>query len=111
MAVGKVFLFDPFTAAMQGLTIWIDYLGYASMHFCQILVMLIFSGFDSLVMMSYRSSLKAQLQQSTFLKTIYYTILAFTCVKALFLWFCYSKYKRVFKEVHGHMHPCKPVQT
>ena len=32
--IGKIFLFTPFNAAMQGISIWIDYLGYATMHFC-----------------------------------------------------------------------------
>ena len=34
VAAGKIFLFSPFDAIMQGITIWIDYIGYATMHFC-----------------------------------------------------------------------------
>ena len=46
---------------MMGITIWMDYLGYATMHFCQILILLIFACFDSLVMLSYYSTMKTTL--------------------------------------------------
>ena len=109
VAAGKVFLFSPMNAAMQGITVWIDYLGYATMHFCQILVILIFSGFDALVLMSDYKALKFKMSASPFLQILYWSMLGFTMCKALFALFCYTSFKRAFRETHGHMNPCLPV--
>ena len=30
----RVFLFDPFSGLLSAISIWIDYMGYATLHFC-----------------------------------------------------------------------------
>ena len=66
VAAGKIFLLGPMSGVMQGITVWIDYMSYATMHFCQILFQLIFACFDALVYMSYYKDLKYQLKGNPF---------------------------------------------
>ena len=42
----RMFLFDPMHGLFNAIAIWIDYMGYATMHFCQTLIICFSGGLD-----------------------------------------------------------------
>lgn len=37
-ALGRTYVFGFLTGALHLVSLWIDYMGYATMHFCQVLI-------------------------------------------------------------------------
>ena len=44
--VMKCLVFDPMHGLFSALAIWIDYMGYATMHFCQTMFIMFLGGLD-----------------------------------------------------------------
>jgi len=49
-AVGRACVFGFITGAMHMLSIWIDYMGYASMHYCQVSVISFCGAIEALML-------------------------------------------------------------
>jgi len=49
-AISRAYVFGFMTGAMHLLSIWIDYMGYASMHYCQVSVISFCGGVEALML-------------------------------------------------------------
>ena len=50
VAIGRGFVFGFMTGALHLLSMWIDYMGYATMHYCQIMVIAFCGGVESIML-------------------------------------------------------------
>ena len=110
VAACKIFLFSPMSAAFQGISVWMDYMGYATMHFCQVMIIMIAGGFECLILLSnYTGAFKAMVDSSTFYSVLFWFMVIFAAFKSIFGWLTYNVFKRAFYEAHGHMNPFRGV--
>ena len=49
-AIGRAYVFGFLTGAMHMISMWIDYMGYATMHYCQVLVIAICGGIEAMML-------------------------------------------------------------
>ena len=49
-ALGRAYVFGFLVGVMHMISLWIDYMGYATMHFCQVLVVAICGGIEAMML-------------------------------------------------------------
>jgi len=49
-AIGRAYVFGFMTGALHLVSMWIDYMGYATMHFCQVMIMAFCGGIEALML-------------------------------------------------------------
>ena len=49
-AVARAYVFGFLTGVMHMISMWIDYMGYATMHYCQVLVIAICGGIEAMML-------------------------------------------------------------
>ena len=50
-AVGRAYIFGFLTGSLHLISMWIDYMGYATMHHCQVLVISFCGGIEALMLL------------------------------------------------------------
>lgn len=96
----KVMLFGMLNGLFNLISIWITYMGYATMHFCQVLI-ICFSAIMDLVMLGISwQALSEYLKVDNFLMAVFWLIFAFALVKFVIATLCYVSFKDAFEEQH-----------
>ena len=49
--IGRAYIFGFLTGALHMVTIWIDYMGYATMHYCQVTVISICGAIEAVMLL------------------------------------------------------------
>lgn len=95
----KMILFDPFTGLIAAVAIWIDYMGYATMHFCQCLIITFCGSLDLLMLLmnySRSASYKALYDSSTFSRSVFWYLIVFESVKILISMAAFRRFRVEF---------------
>ncbi len=97
----KGILFGVISGIFNLVSLWIDYLGYATMHYCQVLIVC-FSGLMDVVMAAIQwSSYSAILKRDTTSMVIFWVIFAFSLIKFIIACLAYSVFKKAFYDQNG----------
>lgn len=92
----KCYLFGLMTGLFHAVAIWIDYIGYATMNWCQVMIVCISAALDILfTAMSYQS-IKLWLQTDAVMNYFFWAILLFSVVKFVVSLVCYFSFKQAF---------------
>lgn len=107
VAICRAMLFDMMTGLFHGIVIWIDYMGYATMHFCQVFIMFIQAMMDFFFLLMYYQDEKFRkiIDKSTETKIAFWFLVIFNLIKMLITFNAYKKFKLAFYFQHGHMNP------
>ena len=107
-AIGRAYVFGFMTGALHLISMWIDYMGYATMHFCQVMVVAFCGGIEAMMLfMNMRDGgpMQAAVFETPVSKFVFWVMLAFALVKC----FCGVKIHQLFKKEfeieHGHTGP------
>lgn len=91
-------LFGVLYGIMHLLSVWIDYLGYATMHYCQVMII----GLSSLIEIIFASmrwkEVRRELQADQMKMTIFWIIFGFNVVRMIVAFLAYGLFKRVFNQ-------------
>ena len=104
MALCRAYTLGFFTGLLHLITMWIDYLGYATMHYCQVMVITFCGGIE--VLMLYMNAndngaLEARIFDSNLTIATYYVMLLFSATKFVAGFFIYKQFKKEFSSVNG----------
>ena len=83
-AIGRAYIFGFLTGAMHMISMWIDYMGYATMHYCQVLVVAICGGIEAMMLfinLQDGGPLQAAINRSSTTMVIFYVMIAFAITK------------------------------
>ena len=83
---------------------WIDYLGYATMHYCQVMVIGFCGGIE--LMMMWRNAndggpLEEAIHASELTIAAYYVMMGFSAVKCITGFYIYKAFKAEYHHLHG----------
>ena len=81
----KMILFDPMHGLFSAIAIWIDYMGYATMHFCQTMIICFSGGLDlgMLLLNLTTEGFKENYLGTTQGKVLFYSIMCFEIIKMI----------------------------
>ena len=81
----RMIIFDPMHGLFNAIAIWIDYMGYATMHFCQTMIICFSGGLDlgMLLLNLTTKGFKEKHIDTEQKKIIFYTIMGFEIVKMI----------------------------
>ena len=83
-AIGRAYVFGFLTGAMHMISMWIDYMGYATMHYCQVLVVAICGGIEAMMLfinLQDGGPLQAAINRNSTTMFIFYVMTAFAITK------------------------------
>lgn len=103
-------IFDIMSGFSHSISVWIDFMAYSTMGFCQSLILIFSGGIDlgMLVMYWIRSdTYKEQINSHWFSQIGYWVIISFFIVKIVVACFTYAIWKAEFRREHGHSDFCK----
>ena len=83
-AICRGYIFGFMAGVPSLINVWIDYLGYATMHFCMVMFMSLCGAMDSMVLISkYKDGgySEAMIHDSKITLTVFFITLAFTIFK------------------------------
>ena len=98
-ALARIYIFGFLNGSMHLVSMWIDYIGFATMNFCQVMVVAFCGGVEALMLfMNMRDggTFEALIRKSDTTLTVFWIAFMFACVK------CYSSFEiqRKFKIIH-----------
>ena len=96
-AVGRAYVFGFMTGALHLISMWIDYMGYATMHFCQVMVISFCGGLEAIMLfMNMRDGgpMQAAVYDSTLTQVIFWVMVLFAVTKM----YAASKIHGLFKK-------------
>ena len=97
----KGLLFGPISGIFNLISIWIDYMGYATMHYCQVMIVM-FSGLMDVIMAAVQwSSYGTYLKRDTVNLVMFWMIFAFSVVKFIIGCLAYQSFKKAFNEQYA----------
>ena len=104
VALCRAYTLGFFTGLLHLITMWIDYLGYATMHYCQVMVIAFCGGIE--VLMLYMNSndngtLEARIYDTSLTFATFCVMMIFSAVKCVTGMVVYSSFKREYHRVHG----------
>ena len=96
--VMKIIVFDPMHGLFSALAIWIDYMGYATMHFCQTMFIMFLGGLDLFMLLLQISSetFRATYFTNDTKKTLIYIILGFEVCRMIIGFGAYTSFRKAF---------------
>lgn len=100
MAFSKMLIFGLFSGILQLISVWIAYNSWATMHFCNALMVMIFSGLDLLMLTLDFSRINAYLSSSFIMQMMFYMMIVYLVVA---MYVSYKAYK-CFKEDYSQQH-------
>ena len=108
----NMMIFDITSGFTHSISVWIDFMAYSTMHFCQTMI-LIFSGALDLGMLlfswSRSDSYKAVINSHWLGRYGYWVIIAFYVAKIIVGCLSYAVFRKHFKVTHGHTDLCRAV--
>mmetsp|Transcript_20815 Transcript_20815/g.25456 ORF Transcript_20815/g.25456 Transcript_20815/m.25456 type:complete len:136 (+) Transcript_20815:121-528(+) len=104
VALCRAFTLGFFTGLLHLITMWIDYLGYATMHYCQVMVIAFCGGIE--VLMLYMNAndngvLEAKIYDSNITFATFCVMMVFSSVKCVTGFVVYKSFKHEFVRVYG----------
>ena len=106
-AICRAYTLGFLTGVLHLLTIWIDYLGYATMHYCQVMVIAFCGGIEMMMLWMNANDggpLEEMINESSLTLATYYAMLAFSGVKCLTAFHCHKSFKEEFINFYGESH-------
>lgn len=104
MAICKAYTLSFYTGVLHLISLWIDYMGYATMHYCQVLF-ICFCGLFELIMLCMNARNGGILQQRIFDSKLtvatFYVMMLFSMTKCVVGFFVYKSFKKEFNDVYG----------
>ena len=98
ISVAKMLVFSFLTGFFNLIALWILYLSYATMHYCQTLIVGFGAAMDIVMVATTWTSLRLLLASDTFLFVLFWVIFAFAVCKLALSIVCYSAFKSAFFE-------------
>ena len=83
-AIGRAFIFGFTTGVAHLISMWIDYMGYATMHYCQVMVVSFCGGIEAVMFIMNAHDggpLEAAINRSNTTLLIFYVSIAFAVTK------------------------------
>ena len=83
-AIGQIFIFGFMQGSQQLIFMWIDYMAYASMHYCQVLMVSFISALDTIMLFMRLwdgGQFEALIYESSITLLIYWILVTFAIVK------------------------------
>ena len=99
-AVGRAYVFGFLTGALHMISMWIDYMGYATMHFCQVMVIAFCGGVEALMLfMNMRDGgpMQAAVYKTSLSQFVFWVMFVFSLVKCYSAYKIHALYKKEFK--------------
>ena len=100
----RAYTFGFLTGAMHLITLWIDYLGYATMHYCQVMV-IGFCGCIEVMMLIWNAHDGGPIEEAIYETQLtiatYYVMLVFSAVKGVTGIYVYKSFAREYQQMHG----------
>ena len=100
MCLAKALLYGLLSGILQLITLWIAYMGWATMHFCQVLVFLIVLGIDLLFILIDFQRINMLLSGSPILKMLFWFMIIYDIIGLLVGYFAYANFKESFYANH-----------
>ena len=91
-------LYSPITGILQLITLWIIYMGWATMHFCQVMVFMVSAGIDLLFLMIDYNRINMVYRGSTIMLILYWLIIAYNLIALFLSYKAYSCFKNAYYE-------------
>jgi hypothetical protein len=107
MSFSKMLLFGFFSGLLQLISVWIAYNAWATMHFCNALMVMIFAGLDLLMLMLDFQRINTYLGNYIFIWQLMFYLMLVYLVVAMYL--SYKAYK-CFKEQHAQQNSMSNYQ-
>ena len=85
-AIGRAYIFGFLQGMVHLMNLWIDYMGYATMHYCQVMIMSFCGAIEVLMLMSKQNDggiYESMINYSELTLIVYYVVLAFSATKGL----------------------------
>ena len=104
-------IFDVMSGFMHTISVWIDFIAYATMNWCQCIVLIIISCIDlGMLVYSYcKNDTYKYMIKSHWLSTIgFWFMIVFYVVKLIVSCWTYSVWRRDFRRIQGHLNCCGP---
>ncbi len=103
-AIGRAYTLSFLTGLLHLISMWIDYLGYATMHYCQVLVVG-FCGAVEVMMLWMNANdggpLEEAINATSLTQACYYAMLLFSAVKCITGFVTYNSFKREYLALYG----------
>lgn len=96
MTILKSFLFGLMSGLFNLVAVWITYMGYATMHFCQVMIVIFSALMDVVFAAISWNRIKLYLQADEVKMVIFWVIFAFAVIKFIVAILAYSSFKRAF---------------
>jgi hypothetical protein len=90
----KVWVFGLLNGIFQLINLWMVYNAWATLHWCQVIVFVIFSAFDLLIMLF--KIAKANAMLDTFSLLLFYVILIYLVIACYVSYQAYTKLKEIY---------------
>ena len=106
-------VFDIMSGFMHAISVWIDFMAYSTMHWCQCIILIFSAGLDlgMLLLSWFRSdSYKAVINSHWLTTGSFWFFIIFYIVKLCVSCMAFFVWKRDFQALHNHTNCCAPVQ-
>ena len=103
-AICRAYTLGFLTGLLHLISLWIDYLGYATMHYCQVMVISFCGGLELLMLWMNAHDggpLEQAINESTLTIWTYYMMMAFSAVKCFTGFHIYRSFKDEYHMVNG----------
>ena len=108
----RMIIFDLMSGFMQAISVWIDYMCYATMNWCQTIIFIFSGGIDlTMLLMSWckKDSYKNMINSHWLSQIGFWLMISFYIVKLVVGFSAFFVWKAEFKKLHGHTDCCRPV--
>ena len=109
----RMMIFDLMSGFMQAISVWIDFMCYSTMHWCQTIIFILSAGIDfGMLLFSWckSDSYKAVINSHWLSRIAFWLMIAFYIVKLVTGITAFVVWKKEFKKLHHHTDCCRPVQ-
>ena len=112
VCVLHMMIFDIGSGFMHSISVWIDFISYSTMNWCNCIIFIISAGLDLMTpLMGWsRSDNYQNVINSHWLSRFgFWFMIAFFCVKIVIGALCFYVWREDHKRTHGHAQCCRPV--
>lgn len=103
-ALCRAYTFGFLTGLLHLISMWIDYLGYATMHYCQVIVIGCCGAMEVLMLwmnINDGGPIEEMIYESSLTIATFYVMLIFSAIKAITGFYVYSSFKREYTASFG----------
>eukprot|EP00349_Pseudokeronopsis_sp_Brazil_P006548 CAMPEP_0202966778 /NCGR_PEP_ID=MMETSP1396-20130829/11338_1 /ASSEMBLY_ACC=CAM_ASM_000872 /TAXON_ID= /ORGANISM="Pseudokeronopsis sp., Strain Brazil" /LENGTH=124 /DNA_ID=CAMNT_0049691017 /DNA_START=12 /DNA_END=386 /DNA_ORIENTATION=- len=83
VAFAKMVLYSPLSGLLQLITLWIAYMAWATMHFCQAMILMICLAIDLLFILIDFNRMNLLLSGAPFMKALYWAVIIYDVIAAI----------------------------